>query len=302
MQAYFGVQQQQGFRPCSRPSLRLLPARQRILSRAAASTQADEAAADKALEAVALEAGLADLARQALSADPEAAAQLKRYEAAVVRLEKAKAAEKELEAIMKDAMKAAAEQDASAAATARNRADQLLAEAEVAAAERLLQAAEIEYSSAVQEQLRLSRAVGQDGDRVESGKAAALAAAGGLAGSLPFLLSASTPGLQGILSLGASLAACLLFGVTYRYAVREDAANMHLRGGAVAAFGLVKALGAADVIQATADAGDVFGAAVVGNSALYALQCMLLFGFAAAAVEAGFSNGLVKRMGGTSGQ
>lgn len=45
--------------------------------------------------------GLADLARQALSADPEAAAQLKRYEAAVVRLEKAKAAEKELESIMK---------------------------------------------------------------------------------------------------------------------------------------------------------------------------------------------------------
>lgn len=55
----------------------------------------------QALEAQALEMGLADLARQALSADPEAAAQLKRYEAAVVRLEKAKAAEKELEAIMK---------------------------------------------------------------------------------------------------------------------------------------------------------------------------------------------------------
>lgn len=53
------------------------------------------------LEAVALEAGLADLARQALSSDPEAAAQLKRYEEAVVRLEKAKAAEKELENIMK---------------------------------------------------------------------------------------------------------------------------------------------------------------------------------------------------------
>jgi hypothetical protein len=62
---------------------------------------------------------------------------------------------------LQDAMKAAAEQDASAAAAARNRADQLLAEAEVAAAERLLQAAEIEYNSAMQEQQRLSRAVGQ---------------------------------------------------------------------------------------------------------------------------------------------
>lgn len=62
---------------------------------------------------------------------------------------------------MQDAMAAAAEQDAAAAAAARNRADQLLAEAEVAAAERLLQAAELEYSSAVQEQHRLTRAAGQ---------------------------------------------------------------------------------------------------------------------------------------------
>lgn len=138
----------------------------------------------------------------------------------------------------------------------------------------------------------------QDTDRAESGKAAALAAAGGLAGALPLLLSSSSVGVQGLLSLAASLAACLLFGVTYRYAVRQDATNMHLRGGVVAAFGLVKALGAADVIQATADASDVLSADVVGNAALYAGQCMLLFGFAAAAVEAGFSNGWVKRMPG----
>eukprot|EP00878_Enallax_costatus_P023841 GHUV01025395.1.p1 GENE.GHUV01025395.1~~GHUV01025395.1.p1 ORF type:complete len:256 (+),score=126.08 GHUV01025395.1:862-1629(+) len=254
------------------------------------------------MEAAAFEMGLADLARQALSADPEAAAQLKRYEAAVVRLEKAKAAEKELESIMKDAMAAALQEDAAAAANAKMRTDQLLAEAEVAAAERLVQAAELEYSSAVQEQLRVSQALTLDADRVESGKAAAVAAAGGVLGALPFLLSTPAPGLQGLLSLGATAAACLLFGVTYRYAVRQDATNMHLRGGVVTAFGLVKALGAADVIQATADAGDVFSAAVVGNSALYAAQCMLVFGFAAAALEAGFSNGLVKRMGGTIGR
>lgn len=142
----------------------------------------------------------------------------------------------------------------------------------------------------------------QDSDRTESGKAAAVAAAGGVAGALPFLLSASAPGLHGLLSLGATAAACLLFGVTYRYAVRQDATNMQLRGGVVAAFGLVKAVGAADIIQATADAGDVFSAAVIGNSALYAAQCMLAFGFAAAALEAGFSNGIVKRMGGTVGR
>lgn len=43
----------------------------------------------------------------------------------------------------------------------------------------------------------------------------------------------------------------------------------------------------------------VLTAEVVGSSALYAAQCMLLFGFAAAALELGFSNGWVKRMGGT---
>jgi hypothetical protein len=48
----------------------------------------------------ALVQGIADLARQALSSDPAAAEQLKRYEAAVVALEQARAKEKELEKMM----------------------------------------------------------------------------------------------------------------------------------------------------------------------------------------------------------
>ena len=32
---------------------------------------------------------------------------------------------------------------------------------------------------------------------------------------------------------------CALFGVTYRYAVRGEEANLQLKGGVVAAFGLV---------------------------------------------------------------
>lgn len=98
----------------------------------------------------------------------------------------------------------------------------------------------------------------QDSERTESGKAAAAAAAGGLAGYLPFFLlagSSAPSGLQGLLSLGAAVAGCVLFGVTYRYAVRQDADNLQLRGGAVAAFALVKALGASDVIQYSADSG-----------------------------------------------
>lgn len=91
---------------------------------------------------------------------------------------------------------------------------------------------------------------------MESGKAAAVAAAGGLAGYLPFFLLSSPPsGLQGLLSLGAAVAGCVLFGVTYRYAVRQDENNLQLRGGAVAAFALVKSIGAADIIQYSAGSG-----------------------------------------------
>lgn len=67
---------------------------------------------------------------------------------------------------------------------------------------------------------------------MESGKAAAVAAAGGLAGYLPFFLLSSAPsGLQGLLSLGAAVAGCVLFGVTYRYAVRQDADNLQVGFG-----------------------------------------------------------------------
>lgn len=58
-------------------------------------------------------------------------------------------------------MAAAAEQDAAAAANARQRADQLLAEAEVAAAERMLEAAELEFNSARRQQTLLQQELGQ---------------------------------------------------------------------------------------------------------------------------------------------
>lgn len=62
-----------------------------------------------------------------------------------------------------DALAAAAEQDAAAAANARQRADQLLAEAEVAAAERMLEAAELEFNSAKRQQTLLQQELGQVG-------------------------------------------------------------------------------------------------------------------------------------------
>lgn len=262
-------------------------------------------------QAKAFEEGLAALAKQALQNDPEAAAQLKRYEEAVVRLEKAKAAEKELEKIMADAAKAAALEDVQAQEDAKARANQLLADAEVAAAEKLLAAAQIEFNLAAGERARLSSAAFSDADRAESGKAAAVAVAGGLAAALPLALAGGGGGggPGELLSLLDAAACCALFGVTYRYAVREDAGNTQLRGGAVAAFALVRAAGGFDLLQRAAAGGGSGGGGglggllspeVLGPAALYAGQCMLTFGFAAAALELAMGGGLLKRMRGSA--
>jgi hypothetical protein len=58
-----------------------------------------------------------------------------------------------------DALKAAAAEDAAASAAARARGDQLMADAEVAAAERLMTAAQLELGSALEEERRISTAV-----------------------------------------------------------------------------------------------------------------------------------------------
>lgn len=85
--------------------------------------------------------------------------------------------------------------------------------AQVAAAEKLLRAAEIRDMMAQQ----ALAGAGIDADRAESAKAGAIAAAGGALGALPFVLASGQAGAPALLSLGASVAACLLFGVTYRW-------------------------------------------------------------------------------------
>lgn len=80
--------------------------------------------------------------------------------------------------------------------------------------------------------------------------------------------------------------------------MRADATNAQLRGGVVAAFALVRAMAAGEALLAAA--GGELSLDVIGNAALTGAQSMLLFGFAAAAIEAGFGQGLVKRFGDNS--
>lgn len=68
----------------------------------------------------------------------------------------------------------------------------------------------------------------------------------GLAASLPLVLAGQGPEsspLSLVVSEGAILATCALFGVCYRYMVRRDTQNTHLKGGVVAAFGLTRGEG-----------------------------------------------------------
>lgn len=79
--------------------------------------------------------------------------------------------------------------------------------------------------------------------------------------------------------------------------MRQDAGNTQLKGGVVAAFGLVKAIGAADVLQAGAG-GELLDPQLLGTAALYAAQSMLTIAFAATAMEAAFNGGALQRMPG----
>ena len=129
--------------------------------------------------------------------------------------------------------------------------------------------------------------IDEDAERVESAKAGAVAAAAGTLLSLPLLLSQSSETLVAAESVAGALVSCLVFGVTYRYALRDDLGNEQLKGGVVGAFGLARGLGAADVYLHGSDATRVESWA---EAALLAGEGALVFAFAAAALEAGFRN------------
>ena len=133
--------------------------------------------------------------------------------------------------------------------------------------------------------------VDEDAERVESAKAGAVAAAAGTLLSLPLLLSQSSDAVVAAESVAGVLVSCLVFGVTYRYALRDDLGNEQLKGGVVGAFGLARGLGAADVYLHGSDAARF---ETWAEAALLAGEGVLVFAFAAAALEAGFRGGFLR--------
>ena len=134
----------------------------------------------------------------------------------------------------------------------------------------------------------------QSNERLESGKAAAVAVAGGAVGLLPSGLAQQSPPAALLLTVASGLATCVLFGVMYRYVVAGDAQNPQLKGGTVAAFGMARGLGMAQVELTGAQD---WSLPLITSSALTVAQSVLMFAFAAAALEAATSAGAVKRIG-----
>ncbi len=80
-------------------------------------------------------------------------------------------------------------------------------------------------------------------ERIESFKAGAIAAISCVSVAISLRLIHQAGQIEQLLSTGAIAALSgFLFGITYRYVIRNDA-NLQLKSGAVIAFGLVRGLG-----------------------------------------------------------
>jgi hypothetical protein len=115
---------------------------------------------------------------------------------------------------------------------------------------------------------------------------------------LGFQVAGSPAG--GVIALGGVAASALLFGVVYRYALRDDLGNAQLKAGVVGAFGLVRGIGQASEIVALSSANlrELPPPEALGLAALAMGESMLLFGFASVALELALARGLVKPLGG----
>ncbi|EFN50766.1 hypothetical protein CHLNCDRAFT_142515 [Chlorella variabilis] len=245
---------------------------------------------------------VAEVAEQILK-DPENTARMQRVTDAAQRVAELQAESGRLAAAMAEAEVASAagaeqrEREAQASAAA------LIADAEVAAAEKLLQAAQLQAQSAEAAKGKWAGDINEDAERLESAKAAAAAGAAGALASLPLVASDGGGGAAAaVLALATAGVASALLGVTYRYAVCQDLANTQLKAGVVAAFGLVRGLGQANGILAGGGGSNRFAGLdlsleALGGAGLALGQCMLVAAFAATAVEAGMQRGLVKPFG-----
>ncbi|XP_072999676.1 uncharacterized protein [Typha latifolia] len=126
--------------------------------------------------------------------------------------------------------------------------------------------------------------IDRDRERLESAKAGVVSAIVGSIASLPISFYQATSIPQLLLESFAVFISCALFGVTFRYAVRRDIDDVHLKTGAAAAFGFVRGLAAVDVGKALElDTDSLISLSVDG--AVHVAESTLIFFAAAIALD-----------------
>ncbi|XP_076915692.1 uncharacterized protein LOC143575132 [Bidens hawaiensis] len=83
-------------------------------------------------------------------------------------------------------------------------------------------------------------------EKLESVKAACISAIVGTLTSLPISLTHVTDTYDLTVSTAIIIVTCALYGATYRYIIRRDVDDFHLKTGASAAFGIVKGVATLD--------------------------------------------------------
>ena len=139
----------------------------------------------------------------------------------------------------------------------------------------------------------------KDRDRIESAKVGTVSAIGGVLLSLPLALSQfSGNAFNQFADVGATALSCALFGVVYRYAVRENIDDFQLKGGVVGAFGLVRGVGQAEVFMDVASNNDELSFAAFAQAAAICGESVLVFLFAGLCVEAAMTREFILRKSG----
>ncbi|XP_026387920.1 uncharacterized protein LOC113283005 [Papaver somniferum] len=126
--------------------------------------------------------------------------------------------------------------------------------------------------------------VDKNTERLESVKAASIAAVIGTIAAIPISLSQVTDITELILPLGITFVSCALFGVTFRYTVRRDLDDSHLKSGISAAFACVKGLAVLEAgPRLELDSQSFLSHAVDG--AVNVAENLLIFVFASVALD-----------------
>lgn len=85
-----------------------------------------------------------------------------------------------------------------------------------------------------------SEGINKETERLESIKVASISALVGTLAGLPISFTQVTGISQLLLPSAITFISCALFGVTYRYTIRRDLDDVHLKAGAFGAFSVVK--------------------------------------------------------------